>query len=146
MARNTKFDADSLFGDLQGVSETKTQEVAKSKPVTEKKPAKKAPVSSGKATSYKKAAASSAVKKPEKKEPVISVEIEDKPKKTVREELEGTRGHKGMKLPYVHISCTEEVFDYICLESRRRGISRNVFVNEIILGYKNSPEGISKID
>lgn len=61
--------------------------------------------------------------------------------KEILDVLEGTRGRKGMSLNRVHLSCTEEIYDYITLESRHRGVGKNAFVNQIIKDYMNSPEG-----
>ena len=114
MARNTKFKADEMFSDLTQDTKEDIQDVQEVHEVQ-----------------YVQQ-----VTEPEQ----IQRTTTDK-KMSMEEELKSTRGRKGMKLPYVHITCTQDVYEYITLESRRRGISRNMLVNTIIQSYMDSPEG-----
>ncbi len=124
MARTNKFDPNTMFDDL---SEEKkniqdVQEVQDVQQVQHVKENQK-------------------IAKVSEKEPVQ----EEEKKMTLEEELASTRGKKGMKLPYIHVTCAQEVYDYLNLESKRRGISRNVLVNKIVQEYKNSPEGYATV-
>ena len=144
MAKNIMFNADDLLGSMEGIpiqpkaaKEEKSASVG-SEPESKKADTPKASVSTPKADDVPK------------KEPVVSaigeeegtVSVED----AISQELGSTRGRKGEKLPFIHSSCTKENYDYITMESRRRGLSRAVFLNMIIKDYKDSPKGRAKID
>lgn len=144
MAKNLKFDADDLLGNLQGIpikpipSAEKSEEPAKPQEGTVGKPAVSTEQESAVAEEPENTWEKSAVSEPAEGETDIV--------SSITRELGSTRGRKGEKLPFIHSSCTKENYDYITMESRRRGISRAAFLNIIIKTYKDSPEGRAKID
>lgn len=133
MAKNVKYNAADIFGDI----------VVPDTPVN---------TENEKDHDIKEPDASVAEKTEAEEERGASFGAEDtsvsggEMKVSIKDELEGTRGRKGQKLERLTFTVTHEVFEYVDKESRRRGISRRQFVNEIITQYKNSPEGRAVID
>lgn len=80
-------------------------------------------------------------------EPVVhDVQQVKSEKMSIKEELLSTKGRKGMKLHKIHILCTNELYEYIDTEPKRRGMSRNEFINTIVDEYMRSPKGRIKLD
>lgn len=55
--------------------------------------------------------------------------------------LGSTQGRKGEKLKRINIAFDDENYEYVRLESRRRGHSITKFVNDILEQYRLSDEG-----
>lgn len=55
--------------------------------------------------------------------------------------LGSTQGRKGEKLKRINIAFDDENYEYVRLESRRRGHSITKFVNDILEQYQLSDEG-----
>ena len=55
--------------------------------------------------------------------------------------LGSTQGRKGEKLKRINLAFDDENYEYVRLESRRRGKSITQFVNEIIEEYRQSAKG-----
>lgn len=49
-----------------------------------------------------------------------------------------TQGRKGHKLKRINMAYSDSNYEYIKMESRRRGISATEFVNEIIEAYRKN--------
>ena len=52
-----------------------------------------------------------------------------------------TQGRKGQKAKRINMAFSDENYEYITFESRRRGLSATAFVNSVITQYKDSAEG-----
>ena len=52
-----------------------------------------------------------------------------------------TQGRKGQKAKRINMAFSDDVYEYIAYESRRRGVTITRFVNSVIEKYKASPEG-----
>lgn len=55
----------------------------------------------------------------------------------VLKEIGSTQGKKGIKLKRINMAFSDVNYEYITIESRRRGLSATKFVNEIINQYRN---------
>ena len=53
-----------------------------------------------------------------------------------------TRGHKGISNKRFNFSISDENYNYIKKESRRRGLSTTTFLNYIIKSYREGPDAI----
>ncbi len=67
--------------------------------------------------------------------------VSDKP----RAVGDNTRGKKGEKLPRITMCFNPEVYDYVNIESRRRGMSKTTFINHVLAKYSMTEEGHIKI-
>lgn len=71
---------------------------------------------------------------------------EDNTRSTRREEpkeentIGSTQGRKGHKLKRINMAYSDSNYEYITMESRRRGISATEFVNKIIEAYRRNEQ------
>lgn len=72
---------------------------------------------------------------------VVPAVHREKPIHEARPEFGKTQGVKGQKALRINMAFSDENYDYIKHESRRRGLSCTQFVNEIIDAYKKSNKG-----
>ncbi|SFL56252.1 hypothetical protein SAMN05216390_1493 [Lachnospiraceae bacterium KH1T2] len=54
---------------------------------------------------------------------------------------DNTRGKKGEKLPRITMCFNPEVYEYVNIESRRRGMSKTTFINHVLAKYSMTEEG-----
>lgn len=85
----------------------------------------------------------------------IVTEKQDETKKTQETEIKetgqaklnigDTQGRKGVKLKRINMAFSDDNYEYIRFESRRRGLSITQFVNQIIDEYKAKEENHIKL-
>jgi hypothetical protein len=146
MAKSYNFDSDTLFDDItrgrkkEGHDAHDTHDVHNVSNVSDAD--SKPPV----------ATASVHEATPVRKEPDVSDahdahyvsevhNVRDNSGKSMSEIMLETKGRKGERMKRIHLSCPDYIYDYVTTESRRRGLGRTVFINEIIDHYMKSPEG-----
>ena len=61
-------------------------------------------------------------------------------RRSMSERMLDTKGRKGEKMKRIHLSCPDDIYEYVTKESRKRGLGRTVFINAIIEAYMKSPD------
>ena len=75
----------------------------------------------------------------------IAPEPEDPDVTDYQKELKLAKSKTGQKMSRMTMAFTKRNYDYIRIESRRRGKSATEFVNEVLELYRQSPEGKAQI-
>lgn len=148
MAKNIKYTPDGMFGDIIGdrnlqlKKDTEGSEAREVREVREEPSAKADAVREVSEVRDLSENAHNGDIAPEKR---INVPRETSEELT-EEMLDSTRGRKGQKMNKLIFNVSDEIYEYVVKESRRRGISRRLFVCQIIKEYKDSPKGRADIE